>query len=75
MLDQSEIERLVGRPVAPYLLVQTADADPGTPRDSTPARLELPVLDEGPHRSYAVQWFSFAAIAAVGGVVLYRRPA
>jgi surfeit locus 1 family protein len=35
--------------------------------DSTrPIRIPLPALDEGPHKSYAVQWFAFAAIALVG---------
>ncbi len=36
----------------------------------------LPELGEGPHLSYAVQWFAFAAIALVGGgIVTVRRPA
>jgi cytochrome oxidase assembly protein ShyY1 len=34
--------------------------------DSTPVRLDVPPLDEGPHMSYAFQWFAFATIA-VGG--------
>jgi cytochrome oxidase assembly protein ShyY1 len=29
-------------------------------------RLEVPALDEGPHLSYAIQWFFFAAVAVVG---------
>jgi surfeit locus 1 family protein len=33
----------------------------------------LPELSEGPHLSYAVQWFSFAAIALLGSAILYRR--
>lgn len=37
-----------------------------------------PELDPGPHLSYAVQWFSFAAIALIGWLVLLvqraRRP-
>ena len=32
-----------------------------------------PVLSEGPHLSYAIQWFSFAAITLVGAVILLRR--
>ena len=35
-----------------------------------PIRLKAPQLDEGPHLGYAVQWFSFAAIAIVGWLVL-----
>jgi surfeit locus 1 family protein len=30
------------------------------------ARLTLPALDEGPHFSYAIQWFSFALVALIG---------
>jgi surfeit locus 1 family protein len=30
-------------------------------------------LDDGPHMSYAIQWFSFAAILAVGSIALARR--
>ena len=35
-----------------------------TSRDSTPARLPAPLLDEGPHLGYAIQWFAFAVIGA-----------
>lgn len=38
-----------------------------------PAPAPLPELTEGPHLSYAVQWFGFAAIALVGSLVLARR--
>lgn len=32
-----------------------------------------PALTSGPHLSYAVQWFAFAAIAVVGSALLYRK--
>lgn len=38
-----------------------------------PARLPPPPLDPGPHLGYAIQWFSFAAIALVGWLVLLLR--
>lgn len=38
-----------------------------------PARLPPPALDEGPHLSYAIQWFSFAAIGTIGWLALARR--
>jgi len=38
-----------------------------------PAPSPLPELSEGPHLSYAIQWFTFAGIALVGLVVLARR--
>lgn len=69
-LDRKAIEQLAGSPVAPYVLVQTSDST--LHADSVPVRLVVPSLDEGPHASYAVQWFSFAAIALVGGVLLFR---
>jgi surfeit locus 1 family protein len=33
----------------------------------------LPELTDGPHLSYAIQWFSFAIIAIVGSIFLYRK--
>ena len=36
-------------------------------------RREMPALDDGPHRGYAIQWFSFAAIAIVGALAVVRR--
>jgi len=38
-----------------------------------PQRLPPPSLSEGPHLSYAIQWFSFAAIAVVGWAALVRK--
>lgn len=38
-----------------------------------PPRVEVPSLDEGSHRSYAIQWFSFAAISIFGTILYLRR--
>lgn len=38
-----------------------------------PRPVPLPVPDEGPHLSYAIQWFIFATIALVGYGVLVRK--
>jgi surfeit locus 1 family protein len=38
-----------------------------------PRRLEPPLLDDGPHLSYAIQWFSFAILAVVFGIVIARQ--
>lgn len=44
------------------------------PSESFILRLSPPVLDDGPHRSYAIQWFSFATIILVGtGALLFKR--
>jgi surfeit locus 1 family protein len=59
-------------PIVPFLVVAT-DSSPSTAaRDSTPARLLEPILDEGPHLGYAIQWFAFALIGAVGAAVGVR---
>jgi surfeit locus 1 family protein len=70
-LNHATIQSLVGLPLAPYILVQTSDST--LHQDSIPVRLGMPTLDEGPHESYAIQWFSFAIVAVVGGVALSRR--
>ena len=35
--------------------------------------MSLPELTEGPHLSYAVQWFIFSAAVAVGWVLAVRK--
>ena len=67
-LDRRAAERLLGVPLAPYIVMQTSDS--ALRADSVPVRVEEPILDEGPHRGYAFQWFGFAIVAIVGGVAL-----
>lgn len=70
-LNRAALEQRIGAPLAAAYVVMTSDS---TARiDSVPRRLPPAVLSNGPHRSYAIQWFSFAAIALVGGYVLFRR--
>lgn len=68
-LDPDALRGRIPYPIATYYVVSTT---PG-PVEKTPARLSLPDLDEGPHLSYAIQWFSFAAISIIGMIVLMRR--
>jgi surfeit locus 1 family protein len=69
-LTRSELAPRIRYPLAPYYLVATGDSADGP----HPARRELPALDEGPHRSYAMQWFAFMAIALAGaGLVIARE--
>jgi surfeit locus 1 family protein len=66
-LDPAVIAKAVGRPVAGYYVVLDSGAGAGAgggPR--VPQRVPTPPLDEGPHLSYAIQWFFFAAIALAG---------
>jgi len=62
----------VGYPLYP-LILRRAGTPAGAAPELTPAA--LPPRDGGPHLSYAFQWFAFATIAAVGGVILARRSA
>ena len=43
------------------------------PPQELPVPAPLPPADDGPHLSYAIQWFTFAAIAVIGAVVVVRR--
>jgi surfeit locus 1 family protein len=43
------------------------------PAKGLPRRWPPPTFDDGPHLSYAIQWFSFALIALVGTAVLIRK--
>jgi surfeit locus 1 family protein len=56
-------------PILDVVIVQAPD----TSLPSFPRRIEPPALNDGPHLSYAIQWFAFATIAVVGGGVLLRR--
>ena len=68
-VSRQEIAAKVPYPVAPYYLVSIGDST-AAPH---PARREVPALDDGPHRSYAVQWFCFAAIALGGAAAVVLR--
>ena len=78
-LDGTAIARSLPYPIEPVYVValegerRAARAPPGSAAsgaDARPARLPELEISDGPHRSYAVQWFSFAAIAVVGSGVL-----
>ena len=60
-------------PIAPVVVVQQLSRNAGD-TIAHPFRVTPPRLDEGSHRSYALQWFAFAGITIVGaGVVLQRE--
>jgi cytochrome oxidase assembly protein ShyY1 len=56
-------------------IVALADSGAGAPAGrEQPARLPPPPFgDTGRHLAYVFQWFSFAAIALIGGPILVRR--
>lgn len=68
VLTPESIASLVPYPVAPLFLVVRDSGGPGLP-----ARLPEIELSNGPHLSYAIQWFSFAVIALVGAALVAVR--
>ena len=53
-------------------VIQLETPEPPSTR-GLPRRWPPPAFDDGPHLSYAIQWFSFALIALVGTAVLIRK--
>jgi surfeit locus 1 family protein len=68
-LHRPDLIRLFPYPIANYYVVLT---DSST-SPAAPPRVEPAPLDEGPHRNYAIQWFSFATISIVGLVIFLKR--
>ena len=68
-LEAADLARRIPYPILPYYVVRI---DTAPPRADRLATIDPPSLDEGPHLSYAIQWFSFAAIALIGGALLVR---
>jgi surfeit locus 1 family protein len=69
-VDSMTISQAFPYAIRPYFIVLIE----GTKRsDNIPPRLDVPPLDEGPHKSYAIQWFSFAAISIFGTIFYLRR--
>jgi surfeit locus 1 family protein len=71
-VDVARLESQVDSPVYP-MWVQLIDQTPEP--GFLPELRPLPEMGEGPHLSYAVQWFLFAGVVAVGYPILLRRTA
>jgi surfeit locus 1 family protein len=69
-LRRDAVEEALGEEVLPVVLQRTGSS-PGDSAALVP--VPLPERDAGPHRSYAVQWFIFATIGAVGYPLVLRR--
>lgn len=70
-VNLNAIKSSVPYPVYPFVIVLDGDS---LGHGETPPRIPPPPLDEGPHKSYAIQWFSFAIIG-VAGMYFYLRAA
>lgn len=72
-IDLHAIRASIPYPVYPLSIILEGDtASSAAVAKHTPPRVPPPPLDEGPHMSYAIQWFSFAAIAIVGTIFFLR---
>jgi surfeit locus 1 family protein len=68
-LDLPALGARLPYPVLPVYIRQSPD--PALP--PFPRRLAMPPVDEGPHLSYAVQWFVFAGMAVAFAVLVVGR--
>ncbi len=63
-LDFDTLAAMSAAPLAPYVLLALGDT---VVHDVLkPARVPPPTMSEGPHLSYALQWFGFATVFLVG---------
>lgn len=69
LINAPEIAKTTGLDL-PDGYIQLISSTPDIAQGLTP--VGPPALDEGPHLSYAVQWFLFTAIAAIGVIILIR---
>ena len=68
-LDLPALRGTLPYPILPVALLQTPDS--ALPR--YPRRLDAPEVDDGPHLSYAVQWFLFSVRGTAFGLVVVAR--
>jgi surfeit locus 1 family protein len=69
-LSRDIVAKALPYPVAPVYVIVLSDSAVAADRI---ARLSAPPLDEGPHFSYALQWFAFAAVAVIGAGVVVKQ--
>ncbi|HYH79160.1 MAG TPA: SURF1 family protein [Longimicrobium sp.] len=70
-LDLATLQRVQRRPFVRLYLQQLPEPD--SARARPPVRVALPPPNNGPHLSYAVQWFSFAIIGVIGLIIIFLR--
>ncbi|MGI9595498.1 MAG: SURF1 family protein [Acidimicrobiales bacterium] len=71
-LETERVAARLGRPLPPVWLQIAPDEVTGLA--TFPDPVALPPIDDGPHRSYAVQWFTFATLGvAFYSALLWRQ--
>jgi surfeit locus 1 family protein len=76
-LDLGLLRRRMPYPIADVYLIAEPDSASAehTVRGTVyPFRAELPPMDQGPHLSYALQWFGIAAAVIAFGIFFILRP-
>jgi surfeit locus 1 family protein len=69
-LDREALSAILPYRIAPVYIRQSPD----TALPAFPRRLGPLPIDDGPHLSYAIQWFAFGAMALIfGGVILRSK--
>ena len=71
--DVARLDQQVDADLMPLYVQMTSQEPPAA--SGAPRPVPAPELDEGPHLSYAIQWFIFASIALVGYPLILRRRA
>ena len=72
--DLERYQRQLGYQIAPvFLQAESTLAAGGLVEPGLPVPLQRPVLDDGPHFSYAMQWFIFSLIGIVGYPLVIGR--
>jgi surfeit locus 1 family protein len=75
-VDPAALRDSVPYPLLPFVIQQLPPAAAASrPLPAGLIRWPSPELSDGPHLSYAIQWFSFAVIIVVGSVALARKRA
>ncbi len=74
-ISPEQIEPAPGDPVPGYGMIRQWCDNAGCVNTPIGSEVPLPNLSTGPHLSYAWQWWLFAVMAPVGGVLLLRRDA
>ena len=72
-IDLAAMERIVGYDLETEFFLLLDQETP--PSSIAPLPALRPVLDEGPHLSYTLQWFVFALLAMIAFVALLRQEA
>jgi surfeit locus 1 family protein len=70
VIDIGRLQKQIAYPVLPVYIQQVEPSDATNPPIPEPLNLDL---SEGPHLGYAIQWFGFAALFAIGYPLYARR--